>query len=909
MAELGGPSTQDGIYYQNTIAARHLADLLELTQLPPRERVVEVRIESPTDVDDIVIRFADGHRDWLQAKTSIQPRGDAWSGLWSDLEKQAARPDFGPEDRLAIVLGEPNGTALALRDLCERSATAPDEIEWRSRLVGRHRKLLHAVEQVLRSPANLLELLRRVVVEIAPLAEVNRAFERRRLGTAFTLPAELFPVLRDIAAGGARRRALFLAAPLRRRLSIEFGIELAEPSEWGLPAYRSALEHLARIELPGTGVSGPSDELFVWPRASDYDRTESAGFEDEEVAWETELRLQDVDFRHFPSDTLDRCIIVAGPGYGKSALLVAVAGRLARTPYVPVFLPLASLAASGISILEFLTNDVNREMNVRVDWLRLAEQGLLVLLFDGLDEIPISQRQRMLGRIATFSARHPLVPWLLTVRDPAALSGPTDARLLELRPVDSGDIIHFVKAMKSRAPNLDSWEFIQRIEAYPELTRLARIPLFLAMLVALAGSSKGIPANRADLIETYLKSLFSPHEHKPFVAARTEASTLRNVAEALAYTRIERHEIGATEREVQDVAARVCDGSPEVLLESLLSNGVLRRQSAIRLQFPYPIVQEYLAACYLVREYPETLAQRTDDALQRPWAQVIQFALELHPSPSEIVRLMLDRPDDAFATGLRLIGRCIANGAKVQTDLRNEVAGRLASAWSKASLRNGDRIGRLIVDGFSVPLSPEIRSMLSYPWLLHHGADEIVIRENDPNLTIEVLTGLLERGIDRFNTWQPLQPALDRIADDVLKIYANVARRPGTTADEFSGLSSLVGALDPNHVTTAIALDLALDETLPDELRLKAFALTTTSLDDRAWPIIMRVLRSDDGHEDWAALQCIRRIAHVGEVVLDLFREPTLSANKRLKLASHIESLIPGEQERIAFIHKSGADL
>ena len=60
MTEAGGPSTQAGIYYQNTVAALHLADLLELNPAPPRERVVSVRVESPTDIDDIVVDYADG---------------------------------------------------------------------------------------------------------------------------------------------------------------------------------------------------------------------------------------------------------------------------------------------------------------------------------------------------------------------------------------------------------------------------------------------------------------------------------------------------------------------------------------------------------------------------------------------------------------------------------------------------------------------------------------------------------------------------------------------------------------------------------------------------------------------------------------------------------------------------------
>jgi hypothetical protein len=907
MPEHGGATTQDGIYYQNTVAARHLADLLDLGLLLPRERVVEVRVEAPSDVDDIVVRFSDGHREWLQAKSRVQPSGHAWNSLWADLAAQSASPEFGADDRLVIVLGELDHTARRLRDVCERSIGASDDVEWRDRLGNDRRKLLSAIERALGSSTDPLELLRRTTVEIAPLTEIERSFERRRLGLAFALPARFLSVLRDIAGGGARRRALFLAAPLRRRLSIEFGIEVAEPTEWGLPAYRSTIERLARIEIPGTGISGPSHELFVWPRARDYERANTSALEDEETDGRAAVETSTVDLQGFPSETLDRCIVIAGPGYGKSALLGAVAARLARTPYVPVLIPLASFAASALSVVEFLTTEINRELDVRADWLRLTEQGLVVLLFDGLDEIPTAQRQRVLGRVATFSARHPSVPWLLTVRDPAVLSGPADARMIELLPLDASDIDRFAEAMKSRVPGLDGWEFQRRLSAYPELVRLARIPLFLVMMMALAGSTAVLPSSRADLIEAYLKTLFSPHEHKPLADAEIEASKLRLVAEALAFERLERQEIGATEREVQHIAARVGAeaGSPEALLTRLLTNGVLRRQSAIRLQFPYPIVQEYLAACFLVRERPETLIQRIDDAIIRPWAQVVQFALELHPSPTPIINSILEREDDAFATVLRLIGRCVANGANVDADIKREIARRLTSTWVHATLHNRARVGRLIVDSFSTPLPPEVRAVLGLSWLIDFGAGEIVTRENDPKLTMEVLAALLDRGIQEFTRFPMLQPAFDLLGNEVFRKYCEKARRPGTTADELAGLTYLVGDLNPDRLTPGIGLDLALDDALPDPLRLQSFCLEAPPLDDRAWPILRRVLDSDNWR---TAVKAVGRTVHPEQTVLELLRDPTLGAEQRWRLIRSPALLFPDPEQRRSFIRRCVTD-
>jgi NACHT domain len=871
---------------------------------------VDVRLEAPADVDDIVVRYADGHREWIQAKTRVERSGQAWNGMWTALADQLARPEFGGEDRLVLVLGEVDETARAIRDLAERAATTPDASEWAGRLGDLHMKVLSAVERALAGRVDALELFRRTTVEVVPLEEVERAFERRRLGTAFALPSRFLSVLRDIAGGGARRRAMFLAAALRTRLAIEFGVEVAEPAEWGLPAYRSTIERLSRIEIPGTGISGSSEDLFVWPRARDLNRAAPADFEDEAPTWDSSVERSNVDLRRFPSQQVDRYIIVAGPGYGKSTLLNAVAARLTRTPYVPVFVPLATFAASDGSVLEFLADEINRELDLRVDWARLAELGSAVLLFDGLDEIPSSRRRAVLDRIATFSARHPLVPWLLTVRDPAVFSGPADGRLIELLPLDNSDIVRFADTLKSRVPGLDSWEFARRLEAYPDMARLARIPLFLTMLLALTGPAMTMPGGRADLIESYLKTLFSPHEHKALQSPPPDTSALRRVAEALAYGRLEAQEIGTTEREVLETAARVgVQGeAPDAVLARMLAQGVLRRQSAIRLQFPYPIVQEYLAACHLVRAQPETLSRRIDDAIQRPWAQVIQFALELHEQPSPIVREMLMRSDDAFSTGLRLVARCIVNGARVDAALRDDVARRLTTVWAGSSWRIRERVGRLIVDGFSQPLLPEVRAVLGNRWLEHSGGGEIVTRADDPSLTREVLCAMLDRGLDRFVYLHSLQPAIDRLGNEALGMYASKARDPDVSEDQRAGLANLVGALSPARITAEPALDLACDEALPDELRLEAFSVAGNSLDQRAWPVIDRALHSTHYGDRWAALKAISRSPDPGGTILKLLRDESLDLERREEIAGRIADVLKNKEGRLSFIRDRARD-
>jgi hypothetical protein len=61
MPESGGPTTQSGTYFQNTVATWYLARMLHDTQFSRTEnRVVRVRSEALEDVDDVVITFERG---------------------------------------------------------------------------------------------------------------------------------------------------------------------------------------------------------------------------------------------------------------------------------------------------------------------------------------------------------------------------------------------------------------------------------------------------------------------------------------------------------------------------------------------------------------------------------------------------------------------------------------------------------------------------------------------------------------------------------------------------------------------------------------------------------------------------------------------------------------------------------
>ena len=95
---------------------------------------------------------------------------------------------------------------------------------------------------------------------------------------------------------------------------------------------------------------------------------------------------------------------------------------------------------------------------------------------------------------------------MLTVRDPAVVTGLPEATVVELLPLNDSDIESFAEAMKAYLGDVDGWEIARRLKLYPDLDRLARIPLFLVMLLVTSDLTNHEPLTRSDLIEAYLKT-------------------------------------------------------------------------------------------------------------------------------------------------------------------------------------------------------------------------------------------------------------------------------------------------------------------------------------------------------------------------------------------------------------------
>lgn len=902
MSEAGGPSTQAGIFFQNSIAALYLGRMLDTRERAVRDRVLCVRVEAPADVDDIVVHHSDGSHRYIQAKLSLTLGSKAWKALWNDCWQQLSRENLQPDDHLSIILGSPSKLAKDLQSCCEVAANSLDAEEFFNRLTKDQKKIIagiaQATEDAPSDPAQTKTLLARIEVEVFPSESIERDYAPLWMPESSTTADVLLGALRDQAGGKARLRAFFEPARLRATLLEKCEISIYEPSSWGNSSYRKVILDGAVIEVPGTSLVKPIKDAFLWPRARRYDRDQRPDFDDDNPESMFGVRPDSLDLTIFPSQGFSKVVVIGGPGFGKSVLSRAIAAACARQNLLPALVSIPELSRCDLEITEYLQQRVNSAFHIHINWGIAAEAGLLVLLLDGLDEISSDRRSVVLERIKNFSLRFPSVSWLLTVRDAAALTAPLDALLVELESLSREDISRLASLYRPDQPAFPE-QLLQRLEGRPDLERLVRIPLFLALLLASAKSLDDLPQHRTELLESYLGLLFEPEQFKRGEQDDVDPGLVRTIVERVAFEALERDEIGVSSRLLRSAIEEMFGAATptQPFIERLVKCGILRRLGPSQFQFPFPIVQEYLAACFILENKEKDLPERLPSVVKRPWAQAIQFALELHPNPNDLVHNLLSQEDDVFATNLRLLGRCVANGMILDAPLKEQIARRLGHVWPRMSWRTQTRVGSILCDAFTSPLVDEVRQCLSNRSLLHHGAGTIVARINDPDLTEQVLEELLEEEEYRPMHLDDLQIAVNEIAEKALALYAELARSSGESQDGRYATASLIGHLDGAKVSEASRLSVALDEQLPIPVRLAAFALGPSPLDQRALPLIEVALSVDEFHARHTAVAAIFKMDNPIPTIVSWLRGSRLSLKERLDIVGYIlRSLMKTEQ-------------
>jgi hypothetical protein len=425
MPETGGPTNQSGVLYQNTPTALFLGRMLRgalAPQAPPdHEWVIQVRSEAPHHVDDTVVRYADGHHEYLQAKEDIQRGHETWVKLWQHFEAQYWASDFDRDrDRLSLYVGEFRQEHRNLREICDRARGHPDSAsQWIEHLSREQQAILDHLKALLKpehsDQADIHAFFRCIDVVIKPREDLE-ALADVEMPQCSIQARVLFRLIRDRVGRKAAYRTPMNAPTLRQFLEQEDGIRFDTA-----PDVATVIERLAGFsailrQYPHTlGSSG----IHV-------DRPEV----NEILAWLQELPS---DQQGMPGPL---AVLLDTAGMGKSVVLRDVLHTLEQQEGIAVLGIKADLQLSAVhtdaELHEAMKLPDTPERCIR----RVATFRPVIVLIDQVDALSLSlaRDQRTLDYLLGLVARLREIPNVRLILTCRRFDLHTDPKLRHLNP-------------------------------------------------------------------------------------------------------------------------------------------------------------------------------------------------------------------------------------------------------------------------------------------------------------------------------------------------------------------------------------------------------------------------------------------------------------------------------------------
>ena len=452
-----------------------------------------------------------------------------------------------------------------------------------------------------------------------------------------------------------------------------------------------------------------------------------------------------------------RAIIQGEAGSGKTTLLQWLSVMAARKEFsdgldswndlVPVYLPLRRYVSMPLprpeNFLDFTLPNLAGAMPHA--WMhRLLASGRVLLLLDGVDELPSQKRKPLADWFKNLTDEFRDISVIVTSRPAALEEGwlyDRHIQTIELLPMSLQDIKSLVNHWHSAvAKDTDSEDELQSLVRYREslkaiveerrpIRTLATNPLMCALICALHRDRRAhLPHDRMELYRIALEMLLDRRDRERDVQDWGDIQlTYRekmDLLEDLAYWLIRN---GRSDAAIEDVISRIGNlisnssqikQSPVLLLTYLLErSGLLRSPVEGRVDFLHRSFQEFLAAKAAVAGTDIPLL--IDNGINDQWREVIILAAG-HARAEErevLIRGLLERgrADARNRHRLFLVAvACLETSTQLSRKLRTEVEEALALVIPP---KNRD-------DATAIAAARE----LATPFLSHHsGASQEVV--------------------------------------------------------------------------------------------------------------------------------------------------------------------------------------
>ncbi|MBD2207496.1 HEAT repeat domain-containing protein [Calothrix sp. FACHB-1219] len=370
-------------------------------------------------------------------------------------------------------------------------------------------------------------------------------------------------------------------------------------------------------------------------------------------------------------------LLVGKPGSGKSTALAQMlfeeaekAKSRSDSGCIPV---LVELRQYQTSVLDLIQSFLQRHGLYDVEIKTLLRNRQLLLLVDGVNELPNEEARR---ELKTFRINNPKTPMIFTTRDLGVGSDLGIEQKLEMQPLTEEQMQQFIRAYLPETGE----EMLRRLGE--RLRSFGKTPLLLWMFCDLFQQTNNIPPNLGLVFRQFTQ--FYADKIKDDVRVVEELrGWWKESLEALAFTMMQGEtptelRVIIDRLEAEEILTKFLEGKVDYpptrakeLLKDLLKHHLIQISSNEKIEFRHQLLQEYYAAECLLQKLTHISNEKlTRDYLNYlKWTEPLALMLALVEKEAPAVGVVKLALEVDLELGARLAGEVKPEFQKKTVDL------------------------------------------------------------------------------------------------------------------------------------------------------------------------------------------------------------------------------------------------
>jgi len=366
-----------------------------------------------------------------------------------------------------------------------------------------------------------------------------------------------------------------------------------------------------------------------------------------------------------------KLMVLGKPGAGKSTFLKYLAMQCIEGNFqanrIPIFITLKDFAEIKGNPDLFTYIDQLVKLPTSDALRKILQQGQLLVLLDGLDEVREEDTKRVLKQILEFSDQFHLNQFVMTCRIAAKEYTFERFTEVEVADFDPEQIAIFSQNWFRLSDPAKAERFIQKLEENEPIQELASSPLLLTLLCLVFSESADFPANRCELYKEGLDILLKKWDGKRNIERDQLYKNLslkrkEDLLSQIALTTFEQRDYFFKQKTVEAYISDFIrnlpnvDSDPEILrmdseavLKSIeAQHGLFVERAKSIYSFSHLTFQEYFAAREIVANsaYKNLVRHLTE----KHWREVFLLTASMMRNANDLLRLMKYNIDKLLAT-------------------------------------------------------------------------------------------------------------------------------------------------------------------------------------------------------------------------------------------------------------------